>query len=249
MTPAPVPTPPASAAPTAAPPADARFTDVLRESVRPAWDRAVDHRFVRELHAGTIPDPVMAGYLVQDHRFLDAFLQLIGGAVATADTPAARLRFAAFAGEVAGEENTYFLRAFEALGVSEIQREAIPDSEATTGFLELFREAAGTREYAAILAVLLVTEWLYLDWARRAPRPLPESFVHAEWIALHDNPGFAEFVDFLRDELDRVGSTSPQRARDLFARTVDLEGDFFDQACARPLPGSGPSAPEREARR
>ena len=41
---------------------------------------------------------------------------------------------------------------------------------------------------AAALSVLVVAEWLYLDWAFRAPQPLPDNFVHAEWITLHDNP-------------------------------------------------------------
>lgn len=243
MTDAHDPTPTTASAPAPAP-GEGGFTHALREGVRPAWDRAVDHRFVRELHAGTIADDVMAGYLIQDHRFLDAFLQLIGGAIASADTPAARLRFATFAGEVAGDENTYFLRAFDALGVSESERESTPDTPATTGFLAIFREAAETRDYAAILAVLLVTEWLYWDWAQRAPRPLPTSFVHAEWIDLHDNPDFVEFVDFLRSELDRVGESSPQRARELFERTVDLENDFFGQSY-----GEGQHDEGQEARR
>ena len=30
--------------------------------------------------------------------------------------------------------------------------------------------------------VLVVTEWLYFDWASRAPKPPPHNFVHAEWI-------------------------------------------------------------------
>src|SRR5690625_5709448 len=90
--------------------------------------------------------------------------------------------------EVAGAENSCFLRAFDALGVTGRDRASIPSTPATDGFLALFREAADTRDYAAILAVLLVTEWLYLDWAAAAPRPLPDSFVHAEWITLHDNP-------------------------------------------------------------
>jgi hypothetical protein len=41
--------------------------------------------------------------------------------------------------------------------------------------------------------------------ASRARQPLPDNFVHAEWITLHDNPDFRGFVDFLRTELDRVG--------------------------------------------
>jgi thiaminase len=57
------------------------------------------------------------------------------------------------------------------------------------------REAAETRRYAAALSVLVVAEWLYLDWASRAPKPLPDNFVHAEWITLHDNPDFRGFVD------------------------------------------------------
>ena len=56
------------------------------------WSHAVQHRFVNELFAGAVPDAVMARYLIQDHRFLDSFLVLLGAALASADTFAARLR-------------------------------------------------------------------------------------------------------------------------------------------------------------
>lgn len=209
------------------------FTAALRESARPTWDRAVGHRFVTELHEGTIADDTMAAYLIQDHRFLDSFLALLGGAAATASSFEARLRLSRFIGEVAGDENTYFLRAFDALGVTEHDRASIPSTPATDGFLALFREAADTRDYAAILAVLLVTEWLYLDWAAAAPRPLPDSFVHAEWITLHDNPDFRAFVDFLRSELDAAGPARAAVARAYFDRTVQLKLDFFEQIYSR----------------
>src|ERR1700674_506123 len=78
---------------------------------------------------------------------------------------------------------------------------ADPDTQPTAGFKAIMREAAETRSYAAALSVLVVAEWLYLDWASSAPKPLPNNFVHAEWITLHDNPGFRGFVDFLRAEL------------------------------------------------
>jgi hypothetical protein len=73
----------------------------------------------------------MARYLIQDHRFLDSFLTLLGAVLASADTFAAKLRFARFIGMVSGEENTYFLRAFEALGVTEDRRAADPDTQPT----------------------------------------------------------------------------------------------------------------------
>src|SRR5215510_14441869 len=178
-----------------------RFTETLRAASEACWSHAVQHRFVNELFAGAVPDAVMARYLIQDHRFLDSFLVLLGAAIASADTFAARLRFGRFIGMVSAEENTYFLRAFEALDVTEARRAADPDTQPTIGFKAIMREAADTRSYAAALSVLVVAEWLYLDWASRAPQPLPTNFVHAEWITLHDNPGFRGFVDFLRTEL------------------------------------------------
>ena len=129
---------------------------------------------------------------------------------------------------VSGEENTYFLRAFDALGVTDEQRATTPDTMPTAGFQAIMREAAETRTYAAALAVLNVAEWLYLDWASRAPQPLPDNFVHAEWVTLHDNPDFRDFVAFLRAELDRVGPEQAELSRDFFGRAVDLELAFFD---------------------
>lgn len=206
------------------------FTQALKQANEPIWAQAVEHRFVAELLAGTISDEVMVAYLVQDHRFLDSFLTLLGAAIATADTPAARLRFGRFAGMIAAEENPYFHRAFELLGVTQEQRDAIPDAQPTKGFQALMREAAATRSYAAALSVLSVAEWLYLDWASRATAPLPENFVHAEWIRLHDNCDFRSFVGFLRSELDRVGPTEADLSRDFFRRAVALELAFFDAA-------------------
>jgi thiaminase (transcriptional activator TenA) len=196
-----------------------RFTETLRAASAAGWSHAVQHRFVDELFAGAVPDAVMARYLIQDHRFLDSFLVLLGAALASADTFAARLRFGRFIGMVSAEENTYFLRAFEALGVTETRRAADPDTQPTIGFKAIMREAADTLSYAAALSVL-------------APQPLPNNFVHAEWITLHDNPNFRGFVDFLRTELDRVGPAHADLCRDFFSRAVALELSFFEAAYA-----------------
>lgn len=207
-----------------------RFTETLRQASQPAWSQSVGHRFVRELLDGTVSDAVMARYLIQDHRFLDSFLTLLGAALASADSFEARIRFGRFIGMVSGEENTYFLRSFAALGVGEQERTTSPDSKPTAGFKAIMREAAATRSYAAALSVLVVAEWLYLDWAQQASLPQPENFVHAEWITLHDNPDFRDFVGFLRSELDRVGPGEAEMSRDFFLRTVALEKAFFDSA-------------------
>ena len=202
-----------------------RFTETMRAASEAGWSHAVQHRFVKELFAGAVPDAVMARYLIQDHRFLDSFLVLLGAALASADAFAARLRFGRFIGMVSAEENTYFLRAFEALGVQARRRFRYAADHRLQGDM---REAADTRSYAAALSVLVVAEWLYLDWASRAPQPLPNNFVHAEWITLHDNPNFRGFVDFLRTELDRVGPAHADLCRDFFSRTLLFRSRLCD---------------------
>src|SRR5260370_1106277 len=119
-----------------------RFTETLRAASEPGRSHAVGHRFVKELFAGAVPDAVMARYLIQDHRFLDSFLTLLGAALASADSFEAKLRFGRFIGMVSGQENTYFLRAFEALGVTEDRRAADPETRPTAGFKAIMREAA-----------------------------------------------------------------------------------------------------------
>ena len=68
--------------------------------------------------------------------------------------------------------------------------------------------------------------------ASGAPKPLPDNFVHAEWITLHDNSDFRGFVDFLCAELDRVGPAQADLCRDFFRRAVALELSFFEAAYA-----------------
>lgn len=214
----------------AAAPPPHRFTEILRQGSEPAWSLAVGHRLVGEVHAGTAAPEVMARYLVQDHRFIDCFLSLLGGVLVNCDTMPAKLTFGRFIGMISNDENAYFERAFVRLGVDDAARFDAPDAAPTAAFKALMLEAAHSGSYAACLSVLTVAEWLYLDWAGRAPKPLPEDFVFSEWIVLHDNPYFSEFVGFLRAELDRVGPASAETCRSFFNRAVELEKAFFDVA-------------------
>jgi len=210
------------------------FTLQLRDHCRADWDAAVNHQFVTELFTGAVDDAVMAHYLVQDYQFADSFVVLLGAAIASADSFAARVHLCQFAAMVTSEENTYFLRSFDQLGVAEPHRTHPPLSAPTQGFQTLMREAAATQQYAQCLSVLVVAEWLYLSWAERCPDTLPPNFVHAEWITLHNNAFFTDFVGWLRSELDRVGPAADvaiqARCADLFGRAVALERAFFDHA-------------------
>lgn len=209
-----------------------RFSEQLRAQNIENWQAATGHRFVDEIFRGAVPQDVMRRYLTQDYQFIDRFVALIGAAIASADLYPSRISFAQFAAMITSDENTYFQRAFDALGVPAREREAPELAVPTAAFRELMREAAQSGGYLNCLAVLCVAEWLYLDWADRADISLPAEFVHAEWITLHNNSGFRGFVNWLRAELDRAASLANEEdqrsAAMYFRRAVALERAFFD---------------------
>jgi thiaminase/transcriptional activator TenA len=210
------------------------FSTELRELTGPAWDAAVRHRFVDEIWRGAVPPGVLATYLVQDHQFFDAFVALMGAAVANADGVEPRVVHARQLAVVAGPENDFFARALDALDVPLADRTHPVLLPPTQGFIALMDEARRSGDYASSLAVLLVAEWLYLDWATRPDATVPDEPIQREWIELHSGQAFEAWVAFLRGEFDRVTATLDdghrERVRELFTRAVDLELAFFDAA-------------------
>ena len=212
------------------------FSEQLRHTHQARWDACVHHRFITEMFAGTLDDAVLRRYLVQDYQFINRFVALLGAAIASADAFAPRVTLAQFAAMVTSDENTYFLRSFDALGVAQEDRVQPQLALPTVGFQALMAQAARSQKYANCLAVLCVAEGLYLDWADQPGRALPSRFEHAEWVHLHANDGFRTFVGWLRSELDRVHAQLSEaeraQARDFFHRAVRCERAFFDSVYA-----------------
>lgn len=207
------------------------FSERLRADNAETWNAAINHRFVAEIFRGAVPPPVMRRYLVQDYQFIDRFVALLGAAIASADLYASRIRFAQFAAMITSDENTYFQRSFDALGVPENERTQPTLAPVTVQFRELMADAAASRSYANCLAVLAVAEGIYLEWADQR-YTLPPDFIHSEWITLHNAPAFREFVVWLRAELDRIhdliNESERRMAAAYFGRAVQLEKQFFD---------------------
>ncbi|QLG63674.1 TenA family protein [Halorarum salinum] len=213
--------------------ADARFTDWLRERSEPDWTEAVEHGFVAELADGTVDDAVFRRYLVQDYAFVGALVGAFGHAVGQAPTMDAKGSLTEFLGTLTDEENDYFERSFDALGVPDDERADPERADVTEAFEDLLVRAALQGDYEETLAVLVPAEWIYLSWAS-GTGGTPDEFYLSEWIGLHQDPAFEAFVDWLRGELDRYGPALDERRRRrverLFRRTVALEVQFFDAA-------------------
>lgn len=215
----------------------ARITDWLRESSEPDWSATVNHALFDALADGRMSGEQFADYMVQDYGFVDPFTALLGHAIGQAPTMDDRVVLGQFMGMLTSDENTTFQRTFETFKVTTAQHESPDYLPATHAFRELLRDVGKSGRYAEILAVLVVTEWVYLQWGNRVNcaeglHPLME-----EWVYLHDNPDFEEFVAWLRRRLDEeAGALDDEafaRMAACFRDTVAKERAFHDAVWAQ----------------
>ncbi|KAJ1448674.1 hypothetical protein M885DRAFT_490109 [Pelagophyceae sp. CCMP2097] len=211
-----------------------RWTETLRSQAGGAWESITNDPFTAALADGTLRNSTLGLYLVQDHRFLDAFIVLLASMIsAPALTLADKLPGARFLGLIASRENTYFERSFAAIGLTPEQIGA-PDEPETTTFIKLMHTAAESGNVGSMLAVLVVCEWSYETWGERVVEAPNLPFTHLEWIDLHRGKEFGSVVSYLRTLLDRVGTeqTEPKKllTKFFFNQAVKCEQDFWDMA-------------------
>ncbi len=210
-----------------------RPTDHLKSLAAEDWQAATTHAFTDALADGTLSRDRMVGYLQQDYLFIDGFVRLLASAIAHAPTLADSVPAAQFLAVITGPENTYFLRSFNELNV---EPNAKPEPE-PLAFQQLMADARHSGRYEIMLAVLVVAERIYLDWASPfEDRADDLPFWLGEWITLHAGEGFESVVAYLRGQLDQVWKTlepaTQTQVEDTFKTAVRLERDFFDAAWA-----------------
>ncbi len=154
---------------------------------------------------------------------------MLGACVAHADQLESKLRFAKQLGFLEADEDGYFQKAFKELKVSENDYLEVTLHPVTKAFQDLMYSAVDSSNYAHLLVMLVIAEGLYLDWGSK-DLALPEAYIHSEWINLHRGPFFAEWVQFLVDELNRVGKGLEDltELQQRWNQAVVLELAFFD---------------------
>ncbi|KAJ9469688.1 Aminopyrimidine aminohydrolase [Diplonema papillatum] len=212
-----------------------RFTDWLVQEAGDAWVTATEHAFTKALTDGQMSRKVYAEYLMEDYSFVFDLVSVLGYLVAKAPTMRAKRRLSAFLAAVTSEENDYFIRSFEELGVPEAQYNARGQGTVTKAFSELLLGTAKADGYAEGLTLLLCAEWVYMTWGvREAACKRPPEFFYNEWIDLHANEHFVAFVEWLREEADAQSAslTEAQKKRQagLFRKMCELETAFFEAA-------------------
>ncbi len=213
---------------------DQPLTEQLAGYAGDDWLKAVNHPFTQQLGDGVISDEVYGHYLIQDYAFIETLVNLVARAIADAPEMPQKTVLAGFLAALTSDENTYFLRSFEALNIAEKDYLNPSLTPVAKQIIQQLQQAS-KQGYARAITVMCCAEWCYLSWAQQQASNAPKCFYLQEWIDLHVIPEFETFVNWLKSEVDKLADLDDEQLALLaedFVSVARLEHEFFSEALA-----------------
>lgn len=204
----------------------------LVQDERPAWDRYVDHEFVRRLGDGTLPAACYRRYLVQDWLFLGEFARTTALAAVKADTLEDVAASAATVTALIEIEMPLHVRTCAGWGIDEAALAATPPAVETlayTGFV-LARGQGG--DVLDLLVALAPCVLGYGAIGRALAASASPDTPYRAWIDAYAGPDYAAVASAAERMLERawLRRGGPARLADLratFRTACRLEAAFW----------------------
>ncbi len=208
----------------------------LRAAAADDWRRYVDHRFVRALADGSLPEPVFRAYLAQDYLFLIHFARAYGLAVYKADDLPAMRRAAATLSAILEVEMGLHVRYSAGWGLDEAAMaasEEAPECLAYTRFVLERGMAGDILDLHVALAPCIVGYGEIGARLAADPAAMADGNPYREWIETYAGDDYQEVVRAEVAELDRLAAARGGEARfEELARTfraaTRLEVGFWE---------------------
>ncbi|MCC6471924.1 MAG: thiaminase II [Alphaproteobacteria bacterium] len=215
-------------------PADSRF-DRLRAANREAWDAYVAHAFVRQLGAGTLPEPAFKFYLIQDYLFLVQFARAYALAAYKSDTLDDMRQAARSMRIIVDDEMSLHVKfcAGWGLGLEDMLR--VPEAPQCMAYTRFVLEAGHAGDILDLQAALAPCVVGYAEIANRLmadPATRLDGNPYRAWIEAYAGSDYQGVAAAAVAQLDRLYARRAGQGRDaalarLFGAATRLEADFW----------------------
>jgi thiaminase/transcriptional activator TenA len=213
------------------------FTEELYSTAEPLWMDQLRHPFVKGLGDGTLDENRFKRWVLQDYRYLVEFARVFAWAAAKADTLEAMSWYAGVLDLTLNTEMELHRRYAERFQISAADLESEPMWPTTRAYTDFLVRTAADGDMLDLLAALLPCAWGYVYIARKlAAAGPPDDQRYADWIAQYASQDFAEALDWLRNEMDRLaeGISTAKKARlvEIFLTSTRYEWLFWEMCWA-----------------
>ena len=213
--------------------------DQLKAAATAEWRSYVDHEFVRQLGAGTLPQAAFRTYLVQDYLFLIQFARAYALATyksrALADMRMAQAGLAAIL-----DEMDLHVRLCGRWGLSPEDIEAAPEHQATVAYTRFVLDCGAAGDLLDLHVALAPCVIGYAEIGRNlTPRGIDALGDHPyrEWIGEYAGEAYQDVATRARRHLDDLAAMAMTERRftelaALFGKASRLEADFWQMGLA-----------------
>lgn len=208
--------------------------DRLKAAAVDDWSSYVDHDFVRQLGAGTLPETAFRTYLVQDYLFLIQFARAYALATyksrSLGDMKVAQGGLASILGEM-----ELHIKLCGRWGLSPADIEAAPELQATVAYTRFVLDCGAAGDLLDLHVALAPCVIGYAEIGRNlTPRGVDalDDHPYREWIGEYAGQGYQDIALNARRHLDDLAARAMTERRfddlaKLFGQASRLEADFW----------------------
>jgi thiaminase/transcriptional activator TenA len=207
----------------------------LREANRAVWDSYVDHDFVRQLGAGTLPEKAFRFYLVQDYLFLIQFARAYALAAYKADTLEDARQAARSMSIILDDEMSLHVKFCAGWGLTIDDMLNVPEAPQCMAYTRFVLEAGQAGDILDLQVALAPCVVGYAEVANRllaSPATKLDGNPYRAWIEAYAGEDYQKVASAAVAQLDRLYARRAGPGRDaslvrLFGGASRLEADFW----------------------
>ena len=209
--------------------------DQLKANCTHDWAAYVEHDFVRQLGAGTLPEAAFRHYLIQDYLFLIQFARAYALAVYKSDTLPDMRQAAAGMSAILDIEIGLHVEFCAGWGLTEADMQSAPEASACMAYTRFVLErgmAGDLLDLHAALAPCIVGYAEIGAMLTADPDAMVDGNPYTPWIDMYAGNEYQEVAAsekaFLDDLLARRGGPGRMATlSDTFTKATRLEVDFW----------------------
>lgn len=213
--------------------------DRLKAAAPADWNSYVDHAFVRQMAAGTLPQAAFQTYLVQDYLFLIQFARAWALAAYKSRTPA-DIRAAQAGLAAILDETDLHVRLCARWGLAQEDIESAPEHQATVAYTRFVLDCGAAGDLLELHVALAPCVIGYAEIGRNlTPDGIAALGDHPyrEWIGEYAGEGYQGVAAAARKHLDELAARSMTERRfeelvAVFSKASRLEADFWQMGLA-----------------
>ncbi len=212
------------------------FSERLRVSVLPLWQRQFTHPFVVALGDGSLPRANFEFYIRQDALFLDVLTKTFAYAIGKTDDHSEMEQFGKYVLNTLLVEADLHQRYGERFGLTRDEMAATRMAPTNYAYTRHLLTIATTGTLPEILTATLPCAWIYAEVGRQLVGATVPAADHpyADWLAMYASPDFGGVERWIRERLDSYATAlrpaEEARLYEIFRISTSYEWLFWNMA-------------------